>query len=133
LLGSFKEKKLLMSIAEKMTHKPTVPVLIDDEFGKNPVYAALFCSKSKLCISNESGGLHFAGLVNTPIIGIFGLKNPIKWGPLSPRSIALYKGLECSPCKMRKTKINCPYNRRCLLDISTKDVVRAAGKSLGII
>jgi len=133
LLGSHKEKSLLINVAKKMTHKPVMPVLIDEEFGKNPVYAALFCSKSKLCISNESGGLHFAGLVNTPIIGIFGLKNPIKWGPLSPRSIALYKGLECSPCKMRKTKINCPYNRRCLLDISTKDVVRAAGKSLGII
>ncbi|HOC03460.1 MAG TPA: glycosyltransferase family 9 protein [Candidatus Ratteibacteria bacterium] len=132
LLGSFKEKKLLMSIAEKMTHKPTVPVLIDDEFGKNPVYAALFCSKSKLCISNESGGLHFAGLVNTPIIGIFGLKNPVKWGPLSPRSIALYKGLGCSPCKMRKTKVGCPYNRRCLLDISVEEVIEAAKESLGI-
>ncbi|MCX7704823.1 MAG: glycosyltransferase family 9 protein [bacterium] len=132
LLGSIKEKNLLVSIEEKMKHKPVIPVLIDEEFGKNPVYAAIFCSLSKLCISNESGGIHFAGLVNTPIVGIFGLKNPVKWGPLSRNSIALYKGMNCSPCKMRRTKLRCPYDRKCLTDISVEEVIEASKKCLGI-
>lgn len=126
ILGSIREKKLLQKVYEKMKHKPVVPVFIDEEFGKNPVYAALFCSKSNLCISNESGGLHFAGLVNTPIVGIYGLKSPVKWGPLSQNSIALYKGLNCSPCKMRKARLGCRYNRKCLLDISVEEVIEAS-------
>lgn len=133
VLGSIREKALLQKVYERMKHKPVVPLFVDEEFGKDPVYAALFCSKSKLCISNESGGLHFAGLVNTPIVGIFGLKSPVKWGPLSLKSVAIYKKLECSPCKMRKAKIKCPYNRRCLLDISIEEVIEAGKKSLGII
>ncbi len=133
LLGSYKEMELLKHVAERMTHKPVIPALIDDEFGRNPVYGALFCAKSELCISNESGRLHFAGLVNTPIVGIFGLKSPVKWGPLSPRSIAIYKELECSPCKMRRAKSRCPYNRRCLLDISVEEVIEAGKNSLGIV
>ena len=133
LLGSIKERDLLQKIYEKMKNKPVVPLFIDEEFGKNPVYAALFCAKSRLCISNESGGIHFAGLVNTPIVGIFGLKSPVKWGPLSHNSIALYKGFSCSPCKMRKAKIACPYKRKCLLDISVEEVIEAAKMSLGIV
>ncbi len=130
LLGSSKEKNLLAQVKEKMRYQPVIPVLMDDEFGKNPVYAALFCSKSKLCISNESGGVHFAGLVNTPIVGIYGLKNPVKWGPLSHKSIALYKNFPCSPCKMRKAKLACSYNRKCLLDISVEEVIEACKKCL---
>lgn len=130
LLGTVREKNLLSKVKEKMKHKPVIPVLINEEFGRDVVYAALFCSRSKLCISNESGGLHFAGLVNTPIVGIFGLKNPVKWGPLSEKSVAIYKGLPCSPCKMRKTKQRCVYGRRCLLDISVNDVIEACKMSL---
>ncbi|MCM8805236.1 MAG: glycosyltransferase family 9 protein [Candidatus Omnitrophica bacterium] len=132
LLGSLKEKELLLRINNLMKHKPVIPAVIDEEFALDPVYGALFCKKSKLCISNESGGLHFAGLVNTPVVGIFGLKSPVKWGPLSSGSIALYKNLPCSPCKMRKAKLNCPYNRRCLLDISVEEVIEASRKCLGV-
>ncbi|MGC9066093.1 MAG: glycosyltransferase family 9 protein [Candidatus Ratteibacteria bacterium] len=130
LLGSSKEKELLVRVKRNMKYQPVIPVFINDEFGKNPVYAALFCSKSKLCISNESGGVHFAGLVNTPIVGIYGLKNPVKWGPLSHNSIALYKNLPCSPCKMRKAKLACPLNRKCLLDITVEEVIEACKKCL---
>lgn len=132
LLGSAKEKELLIDVKEKMKHEAIVPVLDDEGFGKNPIYAALFCAKSKLCISNESGGLHFAGLVNTPIVGIYGLKSPVKWGPLSQRSIALYKKLKCSPCKTKKSKIACPFNRKCLLDISIEEVIEASKQCLGV-
>ncbi|MCM8816211.1 MAG: glycosyltransferase family 9 protein [Candidatus Omnitrophica bacterium] len=132
LLGSINEKDLLISIKRQMKHEVVVPILIDEEFGRNPVYAALFCARSKLCISNESGGVHFAGLVNTPIVGIYGLKSPLKWGPLSQRSIAIYKGLDCSPCKVRKSKIVCPYDIKCLSDISVEEVVEASKKCLGI-
>ncbi len=132
LLGSIREKELLKKIYEKMEHKPVVPLFIDEEFGRNPAYGILFCMFSKLCISNESGGLHFAGLVNTPIVGIYGLKDPVKWGPLSQRSIALYKKIDCSPCKMRKAKTSCPFNRKCLLDISVDEVIEASKLSLGI-
>lgn len=131
LLGSARERELLIKVREKMKYPATIPVLIDEEFGRNPVYGVLFCSKSRLCISNESGGVHFAGLVNTPIVGIYGLKSPVKWGPLSKNSIALYKELNCSPCKMRKANISCPNGRKCLLDISVNEVIEACKMCLG--
>ena len=37
-----------------------------------------------VAIANDSGGMHLAAAVGTPVVGIFGLTDPAKTGPLGP-------------------------------------------------
>lgn len=55
-------------------------------------------ARCRLFIGNDSGPLHLATAVGTPAIGIFGPSSPQSYGPFDDRSVAVYKGAECSPC-----------------------------------
>lgn len=48
-------------------------------------------SKCKAAIVNDSGGMHLASAVNTPLIAIYGITDPEKTGPLGKKSIVLQK------------------------------------------
>lgn len=39
-----------------------------------------------LVVGNDSGGMHLAAAVGTPVVGIFGLTDPVLTAPLGPRS-----------------------------------------------
>jgi heptosyltransferase-3 len=51
-----------------------------------------------LFIGNDTGAMHMAAAVGTPIVALFGPSNPSEWGPLSEHADVLYKGLDCRPC-----------------------------------
>jgi len=40
-------------------------------------------------VANDSGGMHLATAVDTPVVGLFGLTDPAKTGPLGDSAIAL--------------------------------------------
>ena len=82
---------------------------------------ACFLSLSKLLITNDSAPLHIAGSVNIPAIAIFGPTDHEKYGPISPGSIVLRKGITCSPCE----KAVCEFNLECMKQISSEDVLNA--------
>jgi ADP-heptose:LPS heptosyltransferase len=108
------------------------------EIGLNEVYdltgrtnlreLAYLFSLSKLLITNDSSPLHIASAVNTPTIAIFGPTDPKKYGPLSPASVVIRKGLKCSPCE----KALCRFNLECMNELSCDDVFEAARKLLKI-
>lgn len=54
--------------------------------------------QSDLFITNDSGPAHFAGLVRTPTIVLFGPETPRLYGPLHAEAVSLTSGLSCSPC-----------------------------------
>ena len=45
-------------------------------------WAALL-GKSELAAANDSGGMHLAAAVGTPVVGIYGMTDPTKTGPLA--------------------------------------------------
>jgi ADP-heptose:LPS heptosyltransferase len=51
-----------------------------------------------LFLSNDSGPLHLATLVDTPSVAIFGPETPGLYGPLGARQKIFYAGVYCSPC-----------------------------------
>jgi len=51
-----------------------------------PEWAALL-KMSDCVVSNDSGGMHLATAVGTPVVGIYGLTDPAKTGPLGKSSI----------------------------------------------
>ncbi len=93
------------------------------------VLAALL-SKCNLLISNDSGPVHIACAVGTPVISIFGRKDsglsPGRWGPTGEKSAVFHKNVGCSPCLAH----NCKRRFKCLEAITPAEVLTAAEKLL---
>jgi lipopolysaccharide heptosyltransferase II len=49
-------------------------------------------------IASDSGLMHFAVAVKTPVVGIFGPTHPAYTGPLGPLDRIAWAGTECAPC-----------------------------------
>lgn len=85
---------------------------------------------SKLLISNDSGPVHVAGAVGTPVISIFGRKlpglSPRRWGPLGNTGRVIHKDVECEICLAH----NCQINFLCLDAVSVEDVLKKAAEFL---
>ncbi len=93
---------------------------------------AALIKRSTLFISNDSGPVHIASAVSTPVISIFGRKDPglgpIRWGPVGKYDIILHKDAGCKTCLAH----NCTKDFLCLKSISVDEVIEAAKSILQI-
>jgi heptosyltransferase-2 len=81
----------------------------------------------KVAVSNDSGLMHIAAAVDTPVVAMYGATTPIYTPPLQVKAKVFYVKLECSPCWQR----TCQYDHyRCLQDIMPQDVFDAVTKRL---
>lgn len=55
-----------------------------------------------LVISCDSGAMHLAGAMGTPVAAIFGPTNPKQTGPFAGKSVVISSGAACAPCRKRK-------------------------------
>jgi ADP-heptose:LPS heptosyltransferase len=86
--------------------------------------------RSKLFISNDSGPVHIACAVGTPVVAIFGRSDrglsPERWGPTGKNDIILHEDVGCVECLAH----NCKKGFMCLEAITVDDVLAAAEKIL---
>jgi heptosyltransferase-3 len=57
--------------------------------------------QARLFLGNESGPMHMAASVGTPVVGLFGLIDPAVWGPVGVANIAVRPSQPC-PCIARE-------------------------------
>ena len=76
-------------------------------------------SKFDLLVTNDSGPMHIAAGVRTPLVAIFGPQNPAIVGPYTSEKLygVLYKEVNCRPCNKKRCA------RRICLDLITSDEV----------
>ena len=78
--------------------------------------------RCSLYIGSDTGPMHIASLVKTPVVGIFGPTDPIVNAPYGATPhIIVRKDLPCSPCRNRGCK-----DVECMKTISSQDVFNAA-------
>ena len=84
-----------------------------------------------LLLACDSGPVHLAAAVGTPVVAIFGPTSPERWGPPPPgRAVAL--PIACAPCS-NHGGARCPEgHHRCMLDLGTAAVVRAARDAMSL-
>jgi heptosyltransferase I len=87
--------------------------------------AALYKTASVL-LTTDSGPMHLAAAVGTPVVALFGPTSPERTGPYGDGHIVIRHGLPCSPC-FRKT---CE-TLECMKTISVDEVLQAAREQLG--
>ena len=76
---------------------------------------------ASLFVSGDTGPLHIAAAVGTPIVGIYGPTSPARNGPWDPADVCVSRFDDCT-CHHRR---RCRREVCCLLDIGV-DEVRAA-------
>ena len=86
---------------------------------------AAVIQRSALLLSGDSGVLHIAVGLGVPTVSLFGPGRAKKWAPRGDHHIVINKKLPCSPCTTFGTTPPCPYNVRCMQDITVDEVVNA--------
>jgi heptosyltransferase-2 len=76
-------------------------------------------SISSAAVSNDSGLMHAAAAVDTPVIGLFGPTSYQETKPLGEHTVVLSKDLDCAPCFER----TCPLEHHdCMKQLSVDEV-----------
>jgi len=78
-----------------------------------------------LFLTNDSGPMHIAAAVGTPLVALFGSTSDVKTGPYKHGTV-IHKHVPCSPCYKRV----CPIDFPCMKQIEVDEVVQAMQKLL---
>ena len=81
--------------------------------------------KADLVVSPDTGPMHIAAAVGTPVVALFGPTAPWRTGPFGSGHHVMRVGLECSPCFKRKCD-----SISCMRQISVGQVVDTAARVL---
>lgn len=77
-----------------------------------------FISLCSIFLTNDSGPMHIADALKTPLIALFGSTSDVKTGPFHFPQNVIHKHVACSPCYKRE----CPIDFKCMKNISVEEV-----------
>jgi lipopolysaccharide heptosyltransferase II len=126
LTGAGSERELAQQIYERLqpaTRQATLPVAGMLSF---PAFCALI-EAADLVVTNNTGPMHIAAALKTPVAALFALTNPYEqWGPWRVPHRLLFHDVPCRICYSRV----CPYGHECLRLVTPSMVVDAAAELL---
>jgi ADP-heptose:LPS heptosyltransferase len=79
---------------------------------------------SSLFLGNDSGPMHLAAAMGTPLVGMFGYADENRWGPRSEKSIVLRGEERCHDCSKKECQ-----DPKCINKLSS-DAVKSAIETL---
>ncbi|MFM8552671.1 MAG: glycosyltransferase family 9 protein, partial [Nitrospiraceae bacterium] len=85
---------------------------------------------ASLLITNDSGPMHVAAAVGTPVVALFGPTNPVRTGPYGAGHRVLASRVPCSPCYSRQCRHPVPLE--CLTNVSPAQVLEAVREQLAV-
>ena len=86
---------------------------------------AYLYGRSAVLVTTDSGPMHLAAAVGTPVVALFGPTDPKRTGPSGKGHTVIRKELPCSPCFLKKCE-----STQCMRAITVEEVLQAVGKKL---
>ncbi len=118
ILGSTAERPQGDAIAAAMR---TPPVDLCGRTGLKELVGVL--SRLDLLLTNDSGPMHLASALGTPLLAVFGSSDWRETAPAGPaRHRLVREGVACAPCMLRE----CPIDHRCMTRVTVDRVVAEA-------
>lgn len=126
LTGASNDLPLIEKITRRMHEQPL------NLAGKTSLtQLAALLKRADLLISGDSGPMHMAGAVETPLIAIHGPTDPALSGPVSHHATILRSDIWCSPCYAAKETADCRFfTTQCMKDILPAQVFAVAHEKL---
>jgi len=82
---------------------------------------AWLIKQADLYFGSDTGPMHIASAMGTPVVAMFGPTDPVVNSPYRQPHHILYKALPCSPCKERR----CSRNLECMTAITVEEAYNA--------
>jgi ADP-heptose:LPS heptosyltransferase len=115
------EERDVHDVASRMKH----PVVIPPPTSLLELAALL--RRCALMITNDSGPMHLATAVGTPVIGIYGPTNPVLQGPYGSQNVVVRReGLSCLGCN----RTTCDIGLLCMAELGVTPVAEQAQRIL---
>jgi len=86
---------------------------------------AYLYKRASLLITTDSGPMHLAAALRTPVVAIFGPTDPSRTGPYGKGHTVIQKTLSCSPCFLKSCD-----SHECMHDISVEEMFHAVQEKL---
>jgi ADP-heptose:LPS heptosyltransferase len=81
---------------------------------------------AKLSIGPDTGLMHIAAAVGTPVVSLWGATRPERTGPYGYGDLVVQGRAPCVPCNRRRCKIG----RICMQSITTEEIGQKIGLAL---
>ncbi|TAK05878.1 MAG: lipopolysaccharide heptosyltransferase II [Candidatus Manganitrophaceae bacterium] len=81
--------------------------------------------RAECFICNDSGPMHLAAAVGTPVVALFGPTDPRKIGPYGAGHQVIRKGISCDGCHRNR----CVRENECMRAISVEEVIKKISES----
>jgi ADP-heptose:LPS heptosyltransferase len=119
LTGGPEEESKVMVLARQIGSKRCLSLA-----GKTTLRQLLVLyTLAKVLVTNDSGPAHFATLTPVRVITLFGPETPALFGSQTPRNVALWAGLACSPCVNAYNNRQSPCKKSLCMESITVDHV----------
>jgi lipopolysaccharide heptosyltransferase II len=124
LTGSAGDRPMVNAVAAQLTGIH----VIDTAGTLDVVELAAVLSMLDVFVSSDSGPMHLASAVDTPVVALFGPADPRRYGPRAATERILRVDLPCSPCgQVRLPPVRCRgHVPDCMDGITVAAVVAAA-------
>jgi heptosyltransferase-1 len=123
LTGSMKEQSYLGHI-QTMMARPAINLA-----GRTSLRDLAYLYRlAELVVTTDSGPMHIAAAMETPVVALFGPTDPARTGPYGDGHVVIRQSLSCSPCFLKQCS-----SHRCMEDISANEVFEVVKKRLGEI
>jgi ADP-heptose:LPS heptosyltransferase len=84
--------------------------------------------RARLVVAADTGPLHLACAVGTPVVALFGPTDPARNGPFAPDDVVIRRTPACAPCYSR----TCSRHAGVMSGVEVAEVLAAAERRLGV-
>jgi len=85
-------------------------------------------SRARVAVGPDTGLMHLAAAVGTPVVSLWGATSPLRTGPYGYGELVIQGKAHWSPCYLRR----CPISRICMQSIDIVEVVERVGRALTV-